>query len=114
MNESDPELEYVRTVFGTSDKTVIQPVPHIQYTDYGADGADIDFFNDAFDECYQIFLSRRIERGNYLEIKKDYFIKTLKAKMKDIITCINKRESIDRDELIDVVLCGIELLSMDY
>ncbi len=108
------ELEYLRTVFGTGDKEVIQPAPRIQYTDYDDEGIDIDSFNDAFDECYQIFLSRRIERGNYLEISKEHFIKTIKVKMRDIVKCIGKGESIDRNELIDVVLCGIELLSMDY
>lgn len=77
----------------------------------GDDGADVDAFNDAFEEVYTEFLARRETRGDYRLLGAEQRIERLKKNMRRIAKLISTGQGI-RSAVIELVLCGLEILSI--
>jgi hypothetical protein len=73
---------------------------------------DIETFNEAFDECYRTFLSRQVEDGSYLQHTMNELSEDIRLKMEKAVARLQKGHTLKRDNLIDIVLCGIEILSI--
>ncbi len=75
---------------------------------------DIMFYENAFAECRQIFLSRRTQYGNHLENAKRFPTEhedALNLKACRVIRDHEAHAGIDKDTLIDIVNYAIAMLS---
>lgn len=74
-------------------------------------GSDVDAFNDAYEEVYCEFLSRRAKRGNYLNLGTAVMVERAKAAMERVQSRYAEKKPARRDDLVELVLCGLEILS---
>lgn len=74
-------------------------------------GADVDAFNDAFEEVYCEFLSRRVARENHLQLGTAVMVDRLMAAMEKIRNRYQAKRPARREDLVEMVLTGLEILS---
>ena len=74
-------------------------------------GADVDAFNDAFEEVYCEFLSRRAQRGNYLHLGTAVMVDRIRETMDRVQSRYTEKKPARRDDMVELVLAGLEILS---
>lgn len=75
---------------------------------------DVDAFDEAMDECREIFLERRNQYGNHLERSKQYHASALHLKMDRAIKDMENNRQVKRDTLIDFACYALMLLSYKH
>ena len=73
---------------------------------------DVDAFNDAFEEVYTTFLSRREREGSHLTKGTLSLVEGLRGGAQKIVDAYADKRPVKRDVLIGAVICGLEILSL--
>ena len=96
-----------------SDREVMECIVD-ELNDITREYADVKAYNQAVNECRDIFIQRRGQHGSHLEKDVEYLYRGLRHKMDRAIWDLDHNNDVLRDTLVDLVDYALMLLSLKY